>query len=232
MRTNQNPNATFLAKHIAIQNRIADKEERTNRLMFELLRKDAPVARTGVYYNAFSSSASAAAPSPAHTSSSSSSKPTQPRRRRRSSSSEADAAPTRAGKLPASPSRMSQWFRRGLQRSSRRKKAKADQQAVASNPDAGGGPRYSDDSHAASNSGRSRELGGGPSGSTADASFYYFASVQDSPRCKARASSFKLGHVLSTITDEMGGEATDTSGDAEKLRAALMTSKGPNWKVA
>eukprot|EP00729_Bicosta_minor_P013188 gene13188-1657_t len=123
---------------------------------------------------------------------------------------------------------LKQWLRKSLKGSSRRRKAKADQKQQASNPDAGGGPRVGDDNGV--------EIGGGPSGLHGEDSFYYFASAQDSPRAKARAS--KARWIMSTIqADDATGIArgnvlsSPASSEVDKVRQTLMTSKGPNWMV-
>ena len=211
-----NANANFLAKHHAVEKRNADVEERTRNLMFALLRKE-PVRAGNPPLSPSSSSSPALASSP--------STPTQPRRRRRSSSS----APSVAGKSTETSAKgLKQWLRKSLKGSSRRRKAKADQKQQASNPDAGGGPRVGDDNGV--------EIGGGPSGLHGEDSFYYFASAQDSPRAKARAS--KARWIMSTIqADDATGIArgnvlsSPASSEVDKVRQTLMTSKGPNWMV-
>jgi hypothetical protein len=68
-----------------------------------------------------------------------------------------------------------------------------------------------------------------------DIGYYYtrtFAGCMDSPRTKARASSFRLGGVLSTIPNfEPVTNDHSVPDEMETIKVHLMTSRGPNWTI-
>lgn len=146
---------------------------------------------------------------------------TPPHRRMRRRSSSSSMLASAAGKSTESPKTgLKQWLRKSLKRgSSKRTKA----------------------AHAKISEENGEELPSAAARVVADDSinFYQrtFANGYDSPRSKARASSFKLGGVLSTIPDDTGIARQQilkddrASTEVEKIKQYLMTSKGPNWMV-